>query len=29
MGTVDQAIAVYHATGNNNTPLPNLIQQEQ
>jgi hypothetical protein len=29
MGTIDQAIAVYHATGNNNTPLPNLFQQEQ
>jgi len=29
MGTVEQAIAVYHATGNNNTPLPNLFQQEQ
>jgi hypothetical protein len=28
MGTVEQAIAVYHATGNNNTPLPNLFQQE-
>ena len=29
MGTIDQAIAVYHATGNNNTPLPNLFHQEQ
>jgi hypothetical protein len=29
MGTIEQAIAVYHATGNNNTPLPNLFQQEQ